>query len=95
MSGEGNKQKTWIMVKEGAIVKNHGIEGVALAELLLNIQRVFDNIGYSKYGKDYKKEDCHLYLKEIIPGSVVLPTYPLTYGTCLDVKSTLSDITGV
>lgn len=80
MSGEIEKQVTWVMVKDGGIVENHKIECSALAQLLLDIQRAYDNIGQSKYGKDYIKEECRLFIGKILPGSVALPLTPATYS---------------
>lgn len=48
MSGNNENLKTWIMIKEGPTVKNHKIEGITLAQLLIEIQRAYDNIGQSR-----------------------------------------------
>lgn len=84
MDDVGNLKKTWILVHDGAIVKDHGIEGVAFANIIKSTQRALDSIGISKYGKDYNKEDCRLYFKEVKEGSVAVPLYPLSYGTNLN-----------
>lgn len=81
---EPEKPKTWIIIRDGQIVNDHGVDGLAFAQLITAFQRALDNIGQAKYGRNYKKEDCHLYFKEILPGSVVIPTYPPTYSTCLE-----------
>ena len=95
MSGNNENLKTWILVKEGPTVKNHKIEGITLAQLLIDIQRAYDNIGQSKYGKDYKKEDCRLYIDKILSGSVALPAGPLTYAPRLnDEISPYLEVTG-
>lgn len=96
MSGNNENLKTWILVKEGPTVKNHKIEGMALAQLLIDIQRAYDNIGQSKYGKDYKKEDCRLYIDRILPGSVACPAGPLTLAPRLfdDEISPYLEVTG-
>jgi len=72
--------KTWIIVHDGPMIQNHAIEAAAFAEILLNIQRAYDNIGASKYGKNFKKEDCRLYIREIVQGSAAIPASPSTYG---------------
>jgi len=81
---ESEKPRTWIIIRDGKIVKNNGIDGLAFAQLITAFQRALDNIGQAKYGRDYNKEDCRLYFKEIQQGSAVIPVYPATYGTCLD-----------
>jgi hypothetical protein len=80
---EPEKPKTWIIIRDGQIVNDHGVDVLAFAQLITAFQRALDNIGQAKYGRNYKKEDCHLYFKELLPGSVVVPTYPLSYTTCL------------
>lgn len=53
---EKNKSpKTWIIVREGAILKNNSIDGMAFAKIITDLQRAIDTIGTSKYGKEYKK----------------------------------------
>ncbi|MDD3915327.1 MAG: hypothetical protein PHF76_11865, partial [Bacteroidales bacterium] len=96
MSGNNENLKTWIMVKDGPTVNNHKIEGMALAQLLIDIQRAYDNIGQSKYGKNYKKEDCRLYIDRILPGSVACPAGPLTLAPRLfdDEISPYLEVTG-
>lgn len=84
MDDGGNLKKTWILVHEGSIVKNHSIECLAFANIITNIQRAVDTIGISKYGKDYNKEDCRLYFNELKEGSVAVPAYPLSCGTDLN-----------
>jgi hypothetical protein len=79
--------KTWIIVHDGPIVKNHAIEAVSFAEILRNVQRAYDNIGASKYGKEFKKEDCRLYIREIVQGSVAIPAFPPSYATKLHESS--------
>lgn len=92
---EPEKPKTWIIIRDGQIVKNHGVDGLAFAQVITSFQRALDNIGLVKYGKDYNKEDCRLYFKEILPGSAVIPLYPATFGTCLNgVVSPYEAITG-
>ncbi len=91
---EKETPKTWIIVRDGDIVKNHSIEGVAFARIITDVQRAIDNIGSSKYGKDYKKEDCRLYFKELQEGSVVAPMFPVTYTTSLDEVNFFTEITG-
>ncbi|HJK11219.1 MAG TPA: hypothetical protein O0X33_03960 [Methanocorpusculum sp.] len=81
---ESEKPKAWIIIRDGQIVKNNGVDGLAFAQLITAYQRALDNIGLSKYGDNYNKEDCRLYFKEIHHGSAVIPVYPATYGTCLD-----------
>jgi len=91
---EPEKPKTWIIIRDGPIVKNHGVDGFAFAQVITAFQRALDNIGQAKYGKDYNKEDCRLYFKEILPGSAVIPLYPATFGTCLNgVVSPYEEIT--
>jgi len=88
-------KETWIIIRDGQIVKNHGVDGLAFAQVITAFQRVLDNIGQAKYGKDYNKEDCHLYFKEILRGSAVIPLYPAAIGTCLNgVVSPYEAITG-
>ncbi|GAA5262811.1 hypothetical protein [Methanocalculus sp. MC3] len=88
------KPKTWIIIRDGATVKDNAIEALAFAEAVSNMQRAVDNIGISKFGKAYKKEDFRLYLKEIREGSIIVPLFPVTYGTGLDGENTFTDITG-
>lgn len=80
MQSDGGKLKTWLKVADGPGVKNHGADIGMLATIYQNIQWIFDSIGESKYGKDYKKEDCRLFVSEIQEGSVVSPLYPQTYA---------------
>jgi hypothetical protein len=87
------KPKTWIIVRDGATVKDNAIEAVAFAEAVSNMQRAIDNIGFSKLGKAYKKDEFRLYFKEIREGSVIVPLFPITYGTDLDGEKTFIDIT--
>ncbi|EHQ36007.1 hypothetical protein [Methanoplanus limicola] len=92
---ERETPKTWIFIRDGDIVKNHSIEGLAFARIITDVQRVIDNIGASKYGKDYKKEDLRLYFKDIQEGSVVAPMYPITYPASPDSKNLFTEITGI
>ncbi|MCQ1537473.1 hypothetical protein FTO68_00485 [Methanocalculus taiwanensis] len=92
---EKNKSpKTWIIVREGAILKNNSIDGMAFAKIITDLQRAIDTIGTSKYGKDYKKEDFRLFFKEIQKGSVIIPMYPMAYTTSLNRDNLFTDITG-
>lgn len=84
---------TWIIIRDGDIVKDHAIEGMAFANIISGLQRVIDNIGNSKYGKDYKKEDFRLYFKELKQGSLVAPMFPQTYGVSLDGEYQFTNIT--
>jgi hypothetical protein len=85
--------KTWIIVHDGPIIKNHAIEAISFAQILLKIQRAYDNIGVSKYGKNFNKEDCRLYIKEIKQGSVTIPAFPSTYGKTINAPEPFSVIT--
>ena len=87
MQSDGGKLKTWLKVADGPGVKNHGIDISVFATICQNIQSIFDNIGKSKYGDDYNKEDCHLYFNAIEKGSVVVSLYPSTYSQCLTVDT--------
>lgn len=80
MSEDSCGQKTWVVVKDGKSIKGNRIDVISLSKILTNIQHAYDNIGQSKYGADYKKEDYKLYIGEIAKGSVVLPLAPLTYS---------------
>ncbi len=88
------KPKTWIIVRDGASVKDNAIEAVAFAEAVSTMQRAIDTIGISKLGKGYKKEEFRLYFKEIREGSIIVPLFPATYGTGLDGENAFIDITG-
>lgn len=80
MNISNGKQKTWVVINGGKPIKGNKIDIRILAKILTDIQKAYDNIGHSKYGNDYKKEDFHLYIGEIVKGSVALPLAPSTFA---------------
>jgi len=74
------EDKTWIIIQDGKSVKDHGINVITLSKILQDVQKAYDNIGHSRYGEDYNKEDLQLYVDKIVPGSVAIPVYPQTFG---------------
>lgn len=88
------KPRTWIIIRDGAAVKENAIEALAFAEAVSTMQRAIDTIGISKLGKAYKKEDFRLYFQEIREGSIIVPLFPALYETCPDGENAFTDITG-
>jgi len=76
-------QKTWIIVRDGPISKNHSIDAQSFAKILNAIQGAIDQIALSKCGAEYKKSDYRLYVREIVQGSAAISLSPLFPSTDL------------
>ena len=84
-------QKTWIIVRDGPISKNHSIDAQSFAKILNAIQGALDQIALSKCGKEYEKSDYRLYVREIVKGSAVISLSPLFPST--DLKNNKAYVT--
>jgi len=86
-------QKTWIIVRDGPISKNHSIDAQSFAKILNAIQGAIDQIALSKCGADYDKNDYRLYVREIVKGSAAISLSPLFPST--DLKNNNAYVTYV